>query len=142
MIQIADNFQYNGRKPLDARLVYDNITSMKAVLEATIYDGIIAYVKSEKKYYTYDSANTSDPTLGKWRELETGGGSDDALIVASTAPSNPSDGDLILYTGAITGDFTESPALYVYDATNTKWELSTNMVEITAAEVDTLWANN
>ena len=33
----------------------------------------MAYVTATKTYYTYDSTNDVDATLGKWRELETGG---------------------------------------------------------------------
>lgn len=116
MIQVADNFQYNGRKPLDARLVYNNIDEMKVVLEATIYDGILAYVKAEQKYYTYDSTNTVDPTLGKWRELETGGGSSSEDVAEGYF--NPEDNLFYAestYETAITG---KSKTIYVALDTN------------------------
>lgn len=116
MIQIADNFQYNGKKPLDARLVYDNITSMKSVLEVTIYDGIIAYVKSEKKYYTYDSTNTSDPTLGKWRELETGGGGAGNIVEGYFNSVDNLFYEESTYTTAVTG---EAEKIYI-DLPNNK----------------------
>ena len=73
-IQVADNFSYQGAKPLDARLKYNTVADMVAVSTSTIYDGILAYVTATKTYYTYDSTNDVDPTLGKWRELTTGGG--------------------------------------------------------------------
>ena len=73
-IQVADNFSYQGAKPLDARLKYNTVADMVAVGASTIYDGILAYVTATKTYYTYDSTNDVDVTLGKWRELETGGG--------------------------------------------------------------------
>ena len=44
---------------------------MVGVDNTTIYDGILVYVLSEKKFYTYDSNNTVDVTLDKWRELTT-----------------------------------------------------------------------
>lgn len=141
-LTIGDNFSYLGSKPLDGRIKYTTVAEMAAMADATLYDGCIAYCVETDATYQWKSTNSSDPTLGKWREFEAGGGTDNALIVVSTAPASPSDGDFILYTGTITGDFTESPALYVYDNTNSKWVLSTNMVEITAVEVDTLWANN
>ena len=74
MIQVADGFRYQGSKPLDERLKYDSIADMKAVSESALYDGCLAYVTAEKKYYSYDSSNTVDVTLGKWREFEAGGG--------------------------------------------------------------------
>lgn len=72
-LQIADNFSYKGKKPLDARLVCNDIPHMLALPTSTIYDGIIVYVVSQKKFYTYDSNNTVDPTLQQWRELTTAG---------------------------------------------------------------------
>ena len=72
-LQIADNFSYKGRKPLDARLVCNDIPDMLALPTSTIYDGIIVYVVVQKKFYTYDSNNTVDPTLQQWRELTTAG---------------------------------------------------------------------
>ena len=72
-LQIADNFSYKGKKPLDARLVCNDIPDMLALPTSTIYDGIIVYVVVQKKFYTYDSNNTVDPTLQQWRELTTAG---------------------------------------------------------------------
>jgi len=71
-IQVADNFSYQGKKPLDGRTEYGTIAAMVAVSESILNDGCLAYVKENKKYYTFDSNNTIDSTLGKWRELESG----------------------------------------------------------------------
>ena len=73
-INVADNFSYKGGKPLDARIKYDTITAMVNTPTADLYDGCFAYVTAEKKNYQYDSSNAVDPTLGKWREFEGGGG--------------------------------------------------------------------
>ena len=73
-IVIADNFRYQGRKAFDERLQYDTVANMKAVSESAVYDGCLAYVTATKKYYSYDSTNTEDETLGKWREFQGGGG--------------------------------------------------------------------
>lgn len=74
LISIADNFNYKGQKPLDARIKYNTVADMKAVSESDLYDGCLAYVTATKKNYQYDSTNSVDPTTGKWRELQTGGG--------------------------------------------------------------------
>ena len=66
-----DNVNYSGKKPLDSRAGYDTVANMVAATK--VYDGLMAYVTATKKYYTYDSANEADPTLGKWREFEGGG---------------------------------------------------------------------
>lgn len=73
-ISVADNFSYKGSKPLDARIQYATVANMKNATTTDLYDGCLAYVMETKKNYQYDSSNTSDPTLGKWRELQTGGG--------------------------------------------------------------------
>lgn len=72
-ITVADNFQYKGGKPLDARMKFSSVANMVATPAADLYDGCFAYVTATKKYYSYDSANTSDPTLGKWVEYSGGG---------------------------------------------------------------------
>lgn len=73
-IVVADNFQYKGGKPLDARMKFASVNDMVATPAADLYDGCFAYVTDTKKYYSYDSTNTSDPTLGKWTEYSSGGG--------------------------------------------------------------------
>ena len=72
-ILLGDNFKYYAGKPLDARLKYDTIAAMASMSASTLYDGIIAYCSEDGKTYQWKSGNTTDPTLGKWREFETGG---------------------------------------------------------------------
>ena len=73
-INIADNFNYQGAKPLDSRIKYATVAAMAAQPEATLYDGCLAYVVGVDKYYKWLSTNTSDPSTAKWREFTTGGG--------------------------------------------------------------------
>lgn len=73
-ISVADNFSYKGAKPLDARIQYATVANMKNATTSDLYDGCLAYVTETKKNYQYDSTNSVDPTTGKWRELQTGGG--------------------------------------------------------------------
>ena len=74
-ISVADNFKYQGTKPLDDRIQFSSVANMKAYAEANLYNGCMAYVTATKKYYSYDSSNTVDETTGKWREYSSGGGS-------------------------------------------------------------------
>lgn len=74
MISVADNFSYQGAKPLDGRLKYDTLAAMKAVADATMYDGCMAYCTGTDKTYQWKSANTVDESTGKWREFSSGGG--------------------------------------------------------------------
>ena len=101
-INIADNFAYNGKKPLDNRTEYTTLAAMKAVVDANINEGCLAYNKEDGKYYKFLSTNTVDATTGKWREFETGGGgqtyNDFTGATASTAGAHglvpaPSAGD-------------------------------------------------
>ena len=96
-INIADNFQYRGNKPLDSRVTYSTVADMKAVAEADLYDGCEAYVTATKKFYSYDSSNSVDDTTGKWRERESGGGGsgtdENAYHKADTATTTINDSD-------------------------------------------------
>lgn len=74
-ISVADNFSYLGGKPLDGRIQYDTVANMKAMADAKLYEGCEAYCIATDKYYKWKSTNTVDETLGKWREIESGGGS-------------------------------------------------------------------
>ncbi len=71
-ITVADNFSYQGGKPLDARVKFSSINDMVSMADASLYDGCLAYVTATKKYYSYDSSNELDLELGKWREYSAG----------------------------------------------------------------------
>lgn len=97
-IQVADNFQYLGRKPLDSRLVCDTLSAMASLAESIIYEGILVYNKETKKFYSFDPANSVDATTGKWREFESGGGTGNALI-AAYAQNTAYTKDTLIYCG-------------------------------------------
>lgn len=86
-ISVADNFSYQGTKPLDSRISFDTVAAMAAASDATLYDGCFAYVKATQKYYSYDSTNESDPTTGKWREFSGGSGGTDDYPDLTNKPS-------------------------------------------------------
>lgn len=50
-LNIGDNFSYLGAKPLDNRETYATKADLTAVNLNTVYEGMVAYVKSEDKYY-------------------------------------------------------------------------------------------
>lgn len=74
MINVADNFNYQGVKPLDSRIQFSTIADMKAYAESSLYNGCFAYVTATQKYYSFDSNNTVDADTGRWREFKGGGG--------------------------------------------------------------------
>lgn len=107
-IQIADNFKYQGKKPLDFRIQCKTITELVAMKTSTIYDGILVYVTDEQKYYTYDSKNDSDPTLKKWREFQ-GGLNGSSTVKEYTQGGTYTKDTLIVYDGKlymVSKDFT------------------------------------
>lgn len=72
-LTLGDNFSYQGAKPLDGRLKYDTLAAMKAVADATMYDGCMAYCVEADKTYQWKPTNTVDESTGKWREFSSGG---------------------------------------------------------------------
>lgn len=87
-IIVGDNFDYKAGKPLDGRLVYATLADMKAVADATMYNGCLAYCVATDKTYQWKSSNTVDPDTGKWREFSTGSSIevDDEIDEESTNP--------------------------------------------------------
>lgn len=74
-IVVGDNFDYKAGKPLDGRVIYATLADMKAVADATMYNGCMAYCVGTDKTYQWKSSNTVDPDTGRWREFSSGGGS-------------------------------------------------------------------
>lgn len=68
MIQVADNFNYMGKKPNFDRDSFDTLQDMKNYSENSLDDGHISYCKETDKHYKFNSNNQSDPTTGKWVE--------------------------------------------------------------------------
>lgn len=68
MIQVADNFNYRGKKPNFDRDSFDTLQDMKNYSENSLDDGHISYYKETNKHYKFNSNNQSDPTTGKWVE--------------------------------------------------------------------------
>lgn len=68
MIQVADNFNYRGKKPNFDRDSFDTLQDMKNYSENSLDDGHISYCKETNKHYKFNSNNQSDPTTAKWVE--------------------------------------------------------------------------
>lgn len=65
MIQVADNFNYRGKKPNFDRDSFDTLQDMKNYSENSLDDGHISYCKETNKHYKFNSNNQSDPTTKK-----------------------------------------------------------------------------
>lgn len=57
MIQVADNFNYRGKKPNFDRDSFDTLYDMKNYSENSLDDGHISYCKETDKHYKFNSNN-------------------------------------------------------------------------------------
>lgn len=62
MIQVADNFNYRGKKPNFDRDSFDTLQDMKNYSENSLDDGHISYCKETNKHYKFNSNNILDST--------------------------------------------------------------------------------
>lgn len=72
MIQVADNFNYRGKKPNFDRDSFDTLQSMKNYSDNNIDEGHISYCIETDKHYKYNSSNDIDSTTGKFRQFTEG----------------------------------------------------------------------
>ena len=105
MISVADNFSYQGSKPLDGRIKYDTVAAMKAVADASMYDGCLAYCVATDKTYQWKSTNSVDSTTGKWREFSSGSELVIEQVDSMPAPSATWYGKSLQFMGTNTNDF-------------------------------------
>lgn len=98
-INIADNFQYQGKKPLDSRTSYATLALMKVVTDSNINEGCLAYCEETQKHYEFKSTNTVDETTGKWREYSSGGGGGASSLndLSDVEVEEPSNGQVLKY---------------------------------------------
>ena len=128
-ILVSDNFNYKARKPLDNRILQPDIASMKALKDATLYDGMICYVQSNDKFYVYDMNNTVDATTGKFRELQLNGDS----LAKAYAQNEAYVKDSLVYfndqLARVVADYTSSNEATVKDSWNQDCTTN-NLIEI------------
>ena len=70
-IQTANEFSLRKKEYLDDRQSFDTIADMAGFDD--VPDGFITLNKEDRKRYIYESSNTIDTNLGKWREYKSGG---------------------------------------------------------------------
>lgn len=73
---MLDNISYKGQKPDNARSQFDTIEEMVAFSENYLPPIYVTLCVETGKQYKYQRSNSVDPTLGKWREVGEGGGTD------------------------------------------------------------------
>ena len=71
-IKLSSGFSLGAKSPLDTREVVEDISERDALITSNIaYEGMIVYVKIEKKHY-----KLVDLTTPEWKELGSGSGGD------------------------------------------------------------------
>ena len=71
-IKLSSGFSLGAKSPLDTREVVEDISERDALITSNIaYEGMIVYVKTEKKHY-----KLVDLTTPEWEELGSGSGGD------------------------------------------------------------------
>ena len=70
-IQTANEFSLRKKEYLDDRQSFDTLADMAGFDD--VPDGFITLNKEDRKRYIYESSNTIDTDLGKWREYKSGG---------------------------------------------------------------------
>lgn len=83
-IQVGSNFSLKNKNFLDNRQSFDTILDMVSLSESAIPEGFLAYNKETDKYYKFNSNNSIDMTLGKWREYNTSGTDEKVKMNASS----------------------------------------------------------
>lgn len=68
---IIDNFSLKGKSFMDGRQSVATLAALKAVPETDIPDGFRAYCTATRLWYEYNSANSVDATLGRWRGINS-----------------------------------------------------------------------
>ena len=69
MLNIGDNFNYQGRKPNFARDCFNTKQEMKNYPEQGIDTGHISFCLEDLKLYQFQAGNEVNPETGKWRKL-------------------------------------------------------------------------
>jgi hypothetical protein len=82
-LNIGDNFQYLGKKFLDARESFATLADMKKCTD--VPDGFITYCQENDTRYEFKNTNANNVTTGHWREFAintecVGGGGISAVI--------------------------------------------------------------
>lgn len=102
-LKLADNLEYQGRKPDFVRQEYATFADMKAVKKSKMPEMYLAYCLEDRSYYQYDKNNTEDSVLGLWRKFSGSGG---VQVTEMPLPDKVFAGSLLQFIGDTTADYT------------------------------------
>ena len=138
-IQVADGFGLKAKKYLDNRQSFDTISEMANFADTNLPDGFITYNNEDGKRYEFNSSNSIDVTLGKWREY---------TISSSNLPSWKSTkdyvvGDIVMYDGRKYQTIKNHTSGTDFDTDKDNWiELSETYILLTVAQYEYMRTNN
>ena len=69
MLNIGDNFNYQGRKPNFARDSFDTLEEMRSYPDTSVDHGHVSFCKEDGKLYQFLTTNQVSTETGKWRRL-------------------------------------------------------------------------
>lgn len=109
-VSMLDNISYKGKKSDNVRSYFETIADMVAFSENYLPDVYITLCGEDNNQYKFVRSNEVDPTLGKWRLLESGGSSDLSSYYTKTQTNNLLDEkvDKELGKGLSTNDYSDS----------------------------------
>lgn len=104
----GDNISYQGKKPLDARSLFNTLAEMKAYSGNYLPDLAMCQNKEDGKLYVYNSTNTVDATTGKWRVFTSGSTINKLEDIGDVTLTSIQKDQALLWDGAkwINGDVT------------------------------------
>ena len=125
----AANFDYKGALPNFERDSYETLSDMVSVNENYLPNVFIGVCLETGKAYLFNKSNTTDPELGKWREIASG--SEGIRKTDNFSTFVPQyDGEIVQYVGTTNQNYTngyfykavESSGSYTYTRINTQPE--------------------
>lgn len=136
-VSMLDNISYLGKKPDNARSLFETKAEMVAFSENYLPDVYVTICAEDGMQYKYNRSNTVDPELGKWRLVGEGGGGDLSSYYTKTETNTLLDDKVDKEVGKVlsSNDYTSEEKtklanLENYDDTALAARVSTNETDI------------
>lgn len=139
-LQISDNFSYQGRKPLDARLLCETKNKLDAIPVNTIYNGILVYVEEESAYYSYNKEHETDASVSAWTKLDFNNTIEETQWVVPYKQGTTFVKDTLVYyndsLALVSNDFTSNSSLGTIEESFIADLNNGNLIRMTREDVD------
>lgn len=139
-LQISDNFSYQGRKPLDARLLCETKNELDAIPVNTIYNGILVYVEEESAYYSYNKDHETDASVSAWTKLDFDNTAEETQWVVPYKQGTTFVKDTLVYyndsLALVSNDFTSNSSLGTIEESFAADLNNGNLIRMTREDVD------